>query len=86
MGGVSVAAADVVMLDIAAANRDPEVFSHPDVFDVERTMPSLTFGAEPRRCPGRRQAFALAAGILDHARSVEAAARGVGPSELDEAA
>jgi cytochrome P450 len=69
VGGVRIAAGDSVTLDIAAANRDPEVFAHPDVFAPERTADSLTFGAEPRRCPGRRHALALAAGILDDARA-----------------
>ncbi|MBR7838768.1 cytochrome P450 [Actinospica durhamensis] len=85
VGGVALAAGDAVTLDIAAANRDPEVFTRPDTFDLERTMPALTFGADPRRCPGRRHAFALAAGILDHVGNLEAA-RGHGPAELDEAA
>ncbi|WP_030911206.1 hypothetical protein [Streptosporangium amethystogenes] len=42
-----------VVLDIAAANRDPRALSH------------LTFGAGPRACPGRRVALALAAGTVE---------------------
>lgn len=85
VGGVTLATGDSLTLDIAAANRDPEVFTRPDTFDLERTMPALTFGAEPRRCPGRRHAFALAAGILDHVGNLDAVC-GHGPAELDEAA
>lgn len=55
-------------LNIAAANRDPEVFADPGTFDPERSgPPALTFGAEPRICPGRNHALALAAGVLDRA-------------------
>jgi cytochrome P450 len=92
VGGVRIAAGDTVALDIAAANRDPEVFAHSDVFDPERTAPSLTFGAEPRRCPGRHHGFALAAGILDDARTPKAArgaaacAAATRPNRLAEAA
>ncbi|MEU0487007.1 cytochrome P450 [Streptosporangium sp. NPDC006013] len=42
-----------VVLDIAAANRDPRALSH------------LTFGAGPRACPGRQVALALAAGTVE---------------------
>ncbi|GIG61101.1 hypothetical protein Lfu02_54730 [Longispora fulva] len=65
IGGVEVAAGELVALDIAAANRDPELFTAPDLFDPSRSGPEpLTFGAEPRVCPGRAHALALAAGVL----------------------
>ena len=67
VGGTAIAAGDRVTLNIAAANRDPKVFERPDEFEPgrpETEMTALTFGAEPRRCPGRSQALALAAGIL----------------------
>ncbi|GAA5180918.1 hypothetical protein GCM10023322_14320 [Rugosimonospora acidiphila] len=55
-----------VVLDVAAANRDPAVFADPDVFDPRRPGPaSLTFGAAPRACPGTEHALAIAAGVLD---------------------
>jgi cytochrome P450 len=34
--GASIAAGELVRISIAAANRDPAVFDHPDVFDVHR--------------------------------------------------
>ena len=55
VGGVDVAAGDLVTLDVAAASLDPQAAASPP----------LTFGAEPRRCPGSRHALALAAGILE---------------------
>ena len=65
VAGVEIAAGDLVTLDIAAANRDPEVFDRPDEFDAGRgETPSLTYGSAPRRCPGVGHSLALAAGIL----------------------
>lgn len=64
--GVDIAEGDLVTLLIPQANRDPEVFDRPDEFDPSRPASphSLTFGSDPRRCPGHAQAVALAAGIL----------------------
>jgi len=68
VAGVEIAEGDLVTLDIAAANRDPEVYEDPTAFDPERSDPlPLTFGSEPRICPGHHHALALAAGILDRA-------------------
>jgi Cytochrome P450 len=65
VAGVEIAAGDLVTLDIAAANRDPEVFDRPDEFDAGRgETPSLTYGSAPRRCPGVGHSLALAVGIL----------------------
>jgi hypothetical protein len=65
VAGVDIAEGDLVILDVAVANRDPEVFTDPEVFDLERAgPPSLTFGSPPRMCPGRDHALALAAGVL----------------------
>ncbi|MFE9814437.1 isocitrate lyase/phosphoenolpyruvate mutase family protein [Streptomyces sp. NPDC005773] len=50
VAGRAIAEGDVVLLDLAAANR-----AHP--------VP-LTFGAPPRICPGRAHALALADGLL----------------------
>ncbi|MFE2428598.1 cytochrome P450 [Streptomyces sp. NPDC059373] len=68
LAGTEIAEGDVVVLDVAVANRDPEVFADAGTFDPERSgPPPLTFGSRPRLCPGREHALALAAGILDRA-------------------
>jgi cytochrome P450 len=60
------AAGDLVVLDIAAANRDPSVFTGPDRFDPDRAaIPHLTFGAGRHRCPGAAHALALAEGMAE---------------------
>jgi len=66
IAGIDIAAGDRVTLDVAAANRDPEIHPRPDEFAPGRSAapPALTFGSAPRRCPGSAQAFALAAGLL----------------------
>jgi cytochrome P450 len=65
VAGVEIAAGDLVTLDIAAANRDPEVFDRPDEFDAGRgETPLLTYGSAPRRCPGVGHSLALATAIL----------------------
>lgn len=76
VGGAVIREGDKVTLDIAAANHDPEVQQQPTT--------SLSFGADPRHCPGWRHAFALAAGILDHSRTLQMTHSG--STELDEAA
>ncbi|MFF3126651.1 cytochrome P450 [Streptomyces sp. NPDC057908] len=46
VGGMAVAEGDEVVVAVAAANRDPQVFAEPDRFDVDRaaTPPALTSG------------------------------------------
>jgi len=38
-GGVEIPGGAFVVLDLAAANRDPQVFDHPDVYDPLREVP-----------------------------------------------
>ncbi|MFI0794792.1 cytochrome P450 [Micromonospora rubida] len=65
VAGVDIAEGELIILAVAAANRDPEVFTAPDTFELERSgPPSLTFGSPPRVCPGRDHAMAIAAGAL----------------------
>jgi pentalenolactone synthase len=53
IGGVTIQAGDLVMLDNGAANHDPAVFPDPDRFDVtRRTASHLTFGHGARYCIG----------------------------------
>jgi cytochrome P450 len=69
LNGRQVAAGDVVHCDVAAANRDPEVYGSADEFDPSRDeAPSLSFGYGIRPCPGQAQALALAAGVVDAIR------------------
>lgn len=66
VGSVLLTAGTPVLLDLAAANRDPAVFDDPDRFDPARPDRDrhLTLGAGPHRCPGRDPATALAAGVV----------------------
>lgn len=57
VAGVEVTAGDLVTLDIAAASADPELF--------DSGSSPLTYGSEPRRCPGMRQSLIVAAAILE---------------------
>ncbi|MEU6743203.1 cytochrome P450 [Streptosporangium sandarakinum] len=65
-GGVP--AGTTVLLDVAAANRDPHVFDDPDRFRPGRSPRHLTFGAGSRPCPAERIALALAAGVVEAVR------------------
>ncbi|WP_436762290.1 hypothetical protein [Streptosporangium sp. V21-05] len=56
-----------VLLDVAAAGRDPETAHRPDLARTADEPEHLTFGAGPRACPGRRVALALAAGTIEAA-------------------
>jgi len=51
--GVEIPANTAVLFGIAAANRDPQVFTDPDRFDISRhSRTLLTFGPGLRTCPG----------------------------------
>jgi cytochrome P450 len=71
LDGQTLRKGDEVRLDIAAANRDPAVFSDPGGFDPSRFDAGrgedahLTFGAGRRPCPGGDQALGLAVGIVE---------------------
>ena len=53
IGGVTVRAGDLVLLDTGAANHDATVFADPDRFDLTRPAAAhLTFGHGPRYCIG----------------------------------
>lgn len=59
-----------VTVDVAAANRDPDVFADPDVFRSSRgRSPYLTFGYGIRPCPAPEHALAIAAGYLEGSRA-----------------
>jgi pentalenolactone synthase len=53
IGGVTIHAGDLVVLDIGSANHDPAVFADPDRIDVARKEAAhLTFGYGARYCIG----------------------------------
>ncbi len=53
LGGGTIPAGSLVMLMLAAANRDPEVFADPDRFDLDRdTQRHTAFGHGPHLCIG----------------------------------
>ncbi len=54
VGGVDLPAGTTVMLNNAAANRDPRRFSDPDTFDLNRSnaRQHIAFGRGPHSCPG----------------------------------
>lgn len=58
IGGFPVKKGDKVLLSYAAANRDPEVFENPHVFDITRAnaRKHLAFGTGPHVCIGSRLA------------------------------
>jgi cytochrome P450 len=57
LGGVTIPAGEAVLPLFATANRDPSVFSNPDLFDVTRApMNQLAFGAGAHHCLGAQLA------------------------------
>ena len=58
LGGQSLKKGDKIYLSYPAANRDPEVFEHPHVFDITRPNANkhLSFGTGPHVCLGARLA------------------------------
>jgi cytochrome P450 len=65
--GTHIPAATFCLFAMAAANRDPEVFENPDVFDMHRdsSRKLLSFGPGPRLCPGMHLARRQLAVALD---------------------
>jgi cytochrome P450 len=61
VAGQPMKAGDVVLVVLAAANRDPLVNSEPARFDPFRPSPqTFTFGVGPHACPGEMVATAIA--------------------------
>lgn len=53
VGGVTIRAGDLVLLDLGAANHDERFFAHPDRFDITRhPNPHVSFGASSWFCIG----------------------------------
>jgi cytochrome P450 len=78
LGGVEIGAADKIVVWFSSANRDPDVFADPDVFDPARVPNDhLSFGHGPHFCLGahlaRVQMRAMFAAVLDLLGDVEPA-------------
>ncbi|MER7728152.1 cytochrome P450 [Streptomyces sp. NPDC096323] len=74
LGGRTLRAGDVVVLWNIAANRDPAVFSEPEVFDLARTPNRhLTFGYGPHFCIGAQLARAEIRTMLTELRTTVSA-------------
>jgi hypothetical protein len=67
LSGVEVPAGADVLVCIGAANRDPDVFVRPDVFDLHRANADqhLSFGSGPHRCLGAALARLEARVVLE---------------------
>jgi cytochrome P450 len=71
IGGATVRRGDLVTVSLTAANRDPEVFTDPDTFDVRRTglRKQVAFAHGPHFCVGadlaRLQARVAVGTLLD---------------------
>lgn len=67
VGGVELPAGTTVMLNNAAANRDPRRFTDPDTFDLQRpnARQHIAFGRGPHSCPGAPLARAEAKASLN---------------------
>ena len=67
LAGASIRAGELVIVSLAAANRDPAVFAEPDYYDATRQNAhrNLTFAAGPHYCLGAHLARLEAATVLD---------------------
>jgi cytochrome P450 len=53
VAGQAMRRGDVILVVLAAANRDPEVNPDPELFRIHRDDPRMfSFGAGPHACPG----------------------------------
>jgi cytochrome P450 len=77
LGGASIAPGDLVIVSIAAANRDPAAFPDPDSFDVRRANARrhLAFAHGPHVCVGmhlaRLEARTAVRGALERLPGLE---------------
>jgi cytochrome P450 len=85
LGGVSIARGDFVMVSVAAANRDPDVYADPDTFDVtrENARSHLSFAQGPHHCIGLHLARAETRAALVAAFTRLPGLRLAGPVELE---
>jgi len=85
LGGVDIAAGDLVRVSLSAAGRDPAVFDDPDEFRLERANKSqhLAFAVGPHACVGihlaRIEAAAAVDAALDLLPELRSVPTGTGP-------
>ncbi len=87
LAGTEIAAGDMVVVSLAHANRDPDVFSDPDRFDIRRpnTRRQLGFAQGPHVCLGmdlaRLEARTAVSGLLERCPGVhlDPSAQNAGP-------
>ena len=82
IGGQPMRRGDVVLVVLAAANRDPAANTDPARFDVARPAPrTFTFGLGPHACPGAMLATTIAAAgvqvLLDAGLALDGLGEGV---------
>ncbi len=67
LAGASIRAGDPVIVSLAAANRDPDVFADPDEIRLDRPNPRhhTTFALGPHACLGIHVARAQAVAVVD---------------------
>ncbi|AOR34264.1 hypothetical protein BFF78_27280 [Streptomyces fodineus] len=71
LGGVALSAGSVLVLLLAAANRDPKAFHEPETFDIDRTgAGSLAFSAGIHHCLGAALSKLVAEAVCRELRRV----------------
>ena len=66
LGGTTIPAGELVSTSLLAANRDPDVFEHPDVFDIDRPnlAQHVTWATGPHICLGLHVAKTETAAVI----------------------
>ncbi|GLZ27983.1 cytochrome P450 [Lentzea sp. NBRC 105346] len=85
LGGVHIKAGDTVLVELASVNRDPKVFTDPDVLDLGRTPnPHLAFAHGAHHCLGAQLArMELRVAIGSLVRRFPALRLAVPPDQLE---
>ncbi len=80
LAGQRIDEGDLLIVVLAAANRDGALIDRPDVFDPLRPQAvTFGFGGGAHACPGERLALALATGVVD---AVRWSGRSIAPSDV----
>lgn len=65
LAGATIAKDDLVIISLAAANRDPNAFDRPNEFRLERSEPHVAFAVGPHVCVGQHLARMETVALLD---------------------